>query len=187
VSTTTTTTSSSSNTNTSHHHHKKHHPGTSHTGGSSTGNHNNKRMKLQKLKDELMKRNLLPSPTDDGVNSNNDNNTMTREEMEQLLHDTVEKEPCCLYTDTCFCARNGIGCQADVCTCWHSSHQNSSSTTGRKKSSTAITVQDIQQRCGNPVGGMYVVDDQKIDTFRNDYLNRLKVCPFITLLENNAI
>ena len=139
-------------------------------------------MKLQKLKDELIKRNLLVLSTDE---SDAPASTMTREEMEQLLHDAVEKEPCCLYTDTCFCARNGIGCQADVCSCWHSSHSNTSSKSQsgshNKSSSVAITVQEIQQRCGNNVGGMYVVDDHKIDTFRNDYLNRLKVCPFITL------
>ena len=162
--------SSSSTTNTSNHHNKKshHHGPGSGSNNNSNNNSNNKRMKLQKLKDELIKRNLLSS----------DNTSMTREEMEQLLHDTVETEPCCLYTDTCFCARNGIGCQADVCTCWHSSSRSKS---GAHKSSSAITVQEIQQRCGNHVGGMYVVDDHKIDSFRNDYLNRLKLCPFITL------
>jgi hypothetical protein len=149
-----------------------------HSKKSHTGNSNNKRMKLQKLKDELTKRNLFVASNESDTTAS----TMTREEMEQLLHDTVEKEPCCLYTDTCFCARNGIGCQADVCTCWHSSHSNTGSNTksDKKSSSSAITVQEIQQRCGNNVGGMYVVDDHKIDTFRNDYLNRLKVCPFIT-------
>jgi Cysteine/serine-rich nuclear protein N-terminus len=147
-------------------------------------NHNHKRMKLQKLKDELIKRNLLSSSSD----ATHDTSTeMTREEMEQLLHDTVGTEPCCLYPDACFCARNGIGCQADVCTCWHSSHSsigsNSTKSNKASSSSSAITAQEIQQRCGNSVGGMYVVDDHKIDTFRNDYLHRLKVCPFIKLEE----
>ena len=50
----------------------------------------------------------------------------------------------------------------DVCSCWHSSHSNTSSKSqsgsNNKSSSVAITVQEIQQRCGNNVGsGMYVV------------------------------
>ena len=170
-------TSSSSTTNTSNK--KGHHP---------------KRLKLQKLKDELTKRQLVWSEE------------QSREEMEQILHDAVEQEPCCLYTDTCFCARNGIGCQADVCSCWHRRHHlnstgsssgsSSSSSSGPNKSqkgssssattttTTAPTIQEIQERCGNPVGGMYVVDDHHIDTFRNDYLQRLKVCPFISVDES---
>jgi hypothetical protein len=81
-----------------------------------------------------------------------------------------------LYADSCFCARNEIGCQAETCSCWHSSHQSVAKGT---TSSKAPSPDEIRARCGNVAGGMYVVDIDAIDAFRNDYLNQLKACPFI--------
>ena len=118
-------------------------------------------MKLLRVKDELKKRHLLPTET------------KTREELELLLHDAVEKEACCSGHD-CPCARNGIECQADVCTCWYDSHQTKD---GAKKDadhpnttcSSTDEVTDIQQRCGNSYG-MYVVDLTKIHEMRQQII-----------------
>ena len=42
-----------------------------------------------------------------------------------------------------------------------------------------------QERCGKTVGGvMYLVDDHHIVTFRNNYLKRWEICPFISVVES---
>jgi hypothetical protein len=133
------------------------------TGG---GKKSHRRMKLQKVKEELSKRQRLPAEHD----------TMSRDDLELILQSAVDQEPCCLYADSCFCARNEIGCQAETCSCWHSSHQSVAKGT---TSSKAPSPDEIRARCGNVAGGMYVVDIDAIDAFRNDYLNQLKACPFI--------
>jgi len=107
------------------------------------------RMNLSKVKEELQSRNLLPTEH------------RTREELERLLHDAVEQEPCC--TDDCVCVGNGIGCQADTCSCWSATHQSDKG----KKHSEDPTV--IQKRCGN-IHGMYVYDINEIDSFRKELL-----------------
>ena len=115
-------------------------------GGGKKAQH--KRLKPSKLHQELKKRNLFDA-------------SMSREDMEKLLHKTIEEEPCCRDED-CFCVRNGINCQADACSCWHDSHVH----VKRYSDSGPLSNQDIQTRCGNPLG-MYVVDLDGIDQYRN--------------------
>lgn len=107
-----------------------------------------RRLKPSVLAKELKKRNMY-------------NDKDSREKMEKLLHDLVEKEPCC--GDDCFCARNGIDCQSDACSCWHDSHVHA------KAGSEFPSVEEIQSRCGNPVG-MYTVNFQEIDSYRTKVL-----------------
>jgi hypothetical protein len=110
-----------------------------------------RRMNERKVKEELRKRHLLPQEL------------KTREELEILLHDTVEKEPCCL--DDCACVRDGIECQADTCKCWFTSHQSEKG----KKHDDIPSIEKINSRCGNRFG-MYTVDMVKIDDFRSSYI-----------------
>lgn len=111
-----------------------------------------RRLKPSKVIQELKKRQLY----DPSVASS------SRDQMEKILHNAVEKEPCCGDVD-CFCVRNGIICQADACSCWHDSHvhakHNSSS------NNHALSNDDIQKRCGNPLG-TYLVDTEAIDDYR---------------------
>lgn len=58
-------------------------------------------MNVQKVKEELRKRNALPSPQG------------SREDLEQLLLEIVQQEPCC--GPECECTINGIECQDDAC------------------------------------------------------------------------
>lgn len=118
--------------------------------GSGGKRSQHRRLKPSKLTAELKKRGL-------------ENLNMSREESEQLLHDAVEQEPCC-WGDDCFCARNGIDCQADACACWHNSHVHTKSTGG-----AYLLPADIQKRCGNP-NGMYAVDLDAINAFRENLL-----------------
>ena len=81
-----------------------------------------------------------------------------------------------------------MNCQADTCSCWYSSHHNNNSNTSslsiqqQQQNNNNVSKHTIQQRCGNRTdGGIYVVDSDHIDTFRNDYLHRLKTCPFISI------
>jgi hypothetical protein len=110
-----------------------------------------RRMNEKKVKEELRKRHLLPQEK------------KTRDELEILLHDTVEKEPCCM--DDCACVRDGIECQADTCQCWFTSHQAEKG----KKHDGIPSIQMINTRCGNRFG-MYTVDVVKIDNFRSSYI-----------------
>ena len=126
-------------------------------GGGKKAHH--RRMSVYKVKEELRKRHLLPSES------------RTREELEILLHDAVEEEPCCSGND-CPCVRNGIGCQADTCSCWLSSHQTNE---GSKRNNSASSLmpstsaQEINRRCGNR-HGMYIVDFKRIDTYRRPFV-----------------
>jgi hypothetical protein len=110
-----------------------------------------RRMNERKVKEELRKRHLLPQEV------------KTREELEILLHDTVEKEPCCL--DDCACVRDGIECQADACKCWYTTHQSEKG----KKHDDIPSIEKINSRCGNRFG-IYTVDPVKIDDFRSSYI-----------------
>jgi hypothetical protein len=119
-----------------------------------------RRLNLPKLKEELRKRHLLPTEQ------------TTRETLEHILAAAVEQEPCC--TDDCACVRNGIECQADACSCWHTTHQvktNKPSAEPAVATTSAyanLSVQDIQSRCGNKYG-MYAVDLDEIDQYRSQW------------------
>jgi hypothetical protein len=117
--------------------------------GSAGKKAQHKRLKPSKLAQELKKRNMYDP-------------SASREQMEKTLLKAVESEPCCRDED-CFCARNGIDCQADACSCWHDSHVHV------KSGDRVVTDDDIKKRCGNP-HGMYVVDMDGIDEFRNKFL-----------------
>jgi hypothetical protein len=114
-----------------------------------------KRLKPSKLSQELRKRNLYDS-------------SMSRDEMEKVLHKAVEEEPCCRDED-CFCIRNGIDCQADACSCWHDSHVH----VKRYGDSGPLSNEEIETRCGNPFG-MYMVDLDAIDSFRSKVVQNQK-------------
>ena len=122
-------------------------------GGGKKAHH--RRMQVRRVKEELKKRHLLPTET------------KTREELELLLHDTVEKEACCINAD-CPCVRNGIECQADVCDCWHDSHQTKEQKHQHHLAADFV-VKDVQDRCGNP-NGMYAVDLAAIHAMRQRIL-----------------
>jgi hypothetical protein len=117
-----------------------------------------KRLAIHKVKIELKKRNLLPK----------DDHAVSREELERILHDAVEKEGCCDYD--CPCYQNGIGCQSDACDCWQQSYKENNTT------SFSLTTQDIRNRCGNRLG-MYTVDMDVIDEYRRNVLEKLTYCP----------
>lgn len=108
------------------------------------------RMSFQKVKEELRKRQQLPSIIP------------TRENLEHLLYNIVQDEPCCTNND-CACFRNNVSCQADSCSCW--THTNEKAT----------TVKEIQDRCGNGFG-MYVVDAEAIAKSRKDVI---AACQFV--------
>jgi hypothetical protein len=116
-----------------------------------------RRLKPSKLRDELKRRDLYDE-------------SKPREELEQILFDAVEKEPCCGSTD-CFCHRNGIDCQADACSCWHDSHVHA------KTGERYLSVQTIAERCGNPLGTL-VVDIDGIDSYRSRVLES-NICQLI--------
>jgi hypothetical protein len=127
-------------------------------GGGKKAQH--RRMSERKVKEELRKRGKLPAEQ------------RTRAELEQLLHDIVELEPCC-WGEDCFCKRNGIGCQADSCSCWLDSHQ--------RKGPAVVkvvypSVESVRERCGN---NMYAVDLDAIHDFR------LPFCVVINDSDNN--
>lgn len=125
-------------------------------GGGKKAQH--RRLKPSKLREELKKRNLYDE-------------SKSRETLEQILHDAVEKEPCCGTSD-CFCHRNGLDCQADACSCWHDSHVHT------KTSVRYLSVETIKQRCGNPLGTV-TVDNDAIDAYRTRVLEA-SMCQFIT-------
>jgi len=111
-----------------------------------------RRLSLLKVKEELRKRSMLPKES------------KTREELELLLHDIVETEPCC--TSDCVCAQNGLQCQDDACTCWYWSHQAQK---GKHDQSRMPSVETIRARCGNKYG-IYAVDVNRIRAFRNQFV-----------------
>lgn len=124
----------------------------------------NRRLNERKLKEELRKRGLLHKGNAD----------MSREKMEKMLHDAIESQPCCWGID-CPCVRSGIGCQADICSCWHASHdvphakkkEDEAATDSRKVGES--DVEAIERTCGN-TNGMYVVDMKAIKEHRKQYI-----------------
>jgi hypothetical protein len=122
-----------------------------------------KRLAVNKLKSELRKRNLLPKDNDHSASSS------SREQLERILHDAVEKEGCCDYD--CPCYQNGIGCQSDACDCWQQQPSSNDNITA-----SSMTTQDIRDRCGNR-HGMYTVDGTVIDEYRRNVLEKLTYCP----------
>jgi len=128
-----------------------------HGGGGKKAHH--RRLAVKRVKEELQKRQLLPSTH------------KTREELEILLHHAVEREACCISND-CPCVRSGIDCQADVCDCWHDSHQSKESKQ-QQQHKHASTTHDVQERCGNP-NGMYAVDLERIHEVRQQILKACK-------------
>jgi hypothetical protein len=136
--------------------------------GSAGKKAQHKRLKPSKLQQELKKRNLFDE-------------TMSREEMEKVLHKAVEQEPCC-RDDDCFCVRNGIDCQADACSCWHDSHVH----VKRYSDSEPLSTKEIEQRCGNPLG-MYVVDLDGIGAFRSKIIKNQKLEALFCMPVSSAV
>lgn len=122
-------------------------------GGGKKAQH--RRLKPSKVKEELRKRGKLPSNAND----------LTRAQLEQLLHDIVEQEPCC-WAEDCSCRKNGIGCQADACSCWFESHQCKGQQNHHGDKEDFPSVKSIRERCGN---NMYAVDLDGIHDFRLQY------------------
>jgi hypothetical protein len=113
-----------------------------------------RRMKVPKLKEELRARNALSSLSPNA----------SREEMERLLIELVQNEPCC--GPDCECVQNGIECQSDACTCWHAAAHHV------KDGTTPLRPIQIEERCGNSFG-MVTVDSDMIDAYRAPFLTCL--------------
>jgi hypothetical protein len=113
-----------------------------------------RRLKPSILAKELKKRNMYDQ-------------SASREEMEQTLHDAVEKEPCC--GPDCFCVRNGIECAMDACSCWKAIRS-------KKKEDLLPSCTEIKMFCRgeSDMGGMYVVSLGAIDDYRNSILEKLQ-------------
>jgi len=140
-------------------------PGKSEGKGHKRGSH--RRMPERRVREELRRRGLLS-----GANASNAKRK--RDELEQVLHDAVESEPCC-WGDDCPCRRNGIGCQADACSCWHPGHEGGGGghhhVTNAELNKALEDVGGVRKRCGNK-NGMYVVDFAKIEEGRKRYLTK---------------
>lgn len=117
-----------------------------------------RRLPERKVQEELRKRGLLH-----GADMSS-SSTLTRERLEILLHDAIEKEPCCWGTN-CPCWRDGIGCQSDTCSCWHGSDSFST---------TKVDESLLKSRCGNP-NGIYFVNLDAIKQYREQYLSCVPV------------
>ena len=120
------------------------------TGGKKS---HHRRLTERRVKDELRRRHIAFE------------SRAKREDLEQLLHDAVEKNGCC-YGNDCPCARNGIVCQQDTCSCWHMSH-----TTHKKDhiGENDVTPAEAKERCGNS-NGIYVVDFDRIAKHRSLFI-----------------
>ena len=125
------------------------------------GGSHKKRMPERKLREELQKH---------GVSNTQ---KMNRTELEKLLHQTIEQQGCC-YGDDCPCVHNGVGCQADTCSCW----QNCQS---KGKGNFDTTNEAIQSSCGNKFG-MYNVDFDKIGKYRRQLIEQNKSNPFCAFI-----
>jgi hypothetical protein len=121
-----------------------------------------RRMNERKVREELRKRGLLHGNSD-----------LSRDTMEKMLQDAIESEPCCWGQD-CPCVRSGIGCQADICSCWQE-HSVTSALMNEKEDRDDLRkvclsdVEVIERTCGNEYG-MYVVDMKKINEYRQQYV-----------------
>jgi hypothetical protein len=131
----------------------------------SKKNHH-RRLTERKVKEELRKRHV-----------HYDNN-QSRNELEVMLHDIVEKEGCCFGMD-CPCVRNEINCQADTCSCWKISHSTGNHKDDHKDNEASI--QDMQSCCGNEYG-MYVYDSKQIAENRQRYINAVanQICGIVS-------
>ena len=114
-----------------------------------------RRLPERKVREELRKRGLITK----------ENNNMKREEAEVLLADAIGREGCCESND-CPCHRDGIGCQADTCTCWLASHDASAS----RGSWVEQDAGTMKTRCGNG-NGFYVTDHSGIQSYREKYVS----------------
>jgi len=124
--------------------------------GRKKKSHHHRRMTERKVKEELRKRHVnIPS---DG----------SREDLEKLLHDEVEKHGCC-YGNDCPCVSSGIGCQSDTCSCWHMSHALISHSKHGERGGEFADPVEAQQRCGNK-NGIYVVDFSAIRRHRDQFI-----------------
>ena len=134
-------------------------------GGKRT--HHHRRMQERKVKEELRKRHVPFT------------SSATREELEQLLYDTVEERGCCTDKD-CECYRNGIMCHADTCSCWNPSHNSTSGSHKRGEDNVVLSNEVIRQNCGNN-NGIYVVDFDEIQKHRDQYINSVQdgLCSYI--------
>jgi len=123
------------------------------------GSRHHRRLTERRVKDELRKRHVtVPSPA-------------TRDELEQLLHDIVERQGCC-YGKDCICYRNGLGCQGDTCSCWHLSHTGHA----KKEKDFSVSGEEAKTICGNQ-NGIYLVDFTAIDSHRKKFIPGLQgVC-----------
>jgi hypothetical protein len=123
--------------------------------GHKKKSHHHRRLTERKVKEELRKRH---------VNIPND---ASREDLEKLLHEQVEKHGCC-YGNDCPCVSSGIGCQSDTCSCWHTSHVLGSHKKHGERGEFADPI-EAQQRCGNK-NGIYVVDFGAIRRHRDQFI-----------------
>jgi len=87
--------------------------------------------------------------------------------MEIDLGNAIAKEGCCV-TDDCECMKNGIGCQADSCSCWYPQHQSNNS---HIPVTELPTPEIIKSTCGNK-HGMYVVEYHNIQNHRREVLGK---------------
>jgi len=126
--------------------------------------HNHRRLTERRVKDELRRRHVAIATN------------ATREELEQLLHDEVEKQGCC-YGNECPCSKSGIECQADTCSCWYTSHVTAS----HKKGSDVAIPSEALRNCGNRKG-IYVVDFDAIAVYRDHFVKAKEegICGEIT-------
>ena len=125
-----------------------------------------RRLNVNKVKEELRKRNALPPPPQG-----------SREDLERLLADLVQKEPCC--GPECECSLNGIGCQSDACSCWKASNNH------LKESTQAPSPQEIKRRCGNTFG-MYAYDEAKIEAYRRPFFTTTTYCQPVAATNGEA-
>ncbi|KAL3789813.1 hypothetical protein ACHAW5_011236 [Stephanodiscus triporus] len=135
--------------------------------GSTDRSHHRKksshrRLPERKVREELRKRGLLHGGGDEGGAS------LSREDVEVLLHNAIENEPCCWGND-CPCWRDGIGCQADTCSCWQPSHDVGGGAGASNSSATRKDAAAMSTRCGNP-HGMYSVDFDAIALYRGQHV-----------------
>lgn len=118
-----------------------------------------KRLALKRVIEELDKRGARPTEN------------CSRDDLEHILQDIVEKEPCC--GPNCPCFSNGIECQQDTCSCWQISHQGDVKKS--QSNSTAQTLLDkscVQERCGNEYG-IVSYDPNTIEEYRSKILKGL--------------
>jgi len=98
----------------------------------------------RKLKEELRKRRLET----DG----------SKVDLVERLKAAVDSEPCCSES-SCPCVKEGINCQADLCSCW----------CGKKGNIDRNAILRCQELCGNR-HGIYIYDSNRISENRASVL-----------------